>query len=95
MRMTVSDEGLAMAAAGGDRAAFAALLERHYDRLFAFAFRAIGNRAEAEDLTQDICLALDVIFGTSGGGLFLSHDRGESWERQADFLPPIYYVALI
>ncbi len=37
----------------------------------------------------------DVIFGTSGGGLFLSHDRGESWERHADFLPPIYYVALI
>jgi len=58
MRMKVSDEGLALAAAGGDRAAFAGLLDRHYDRLFAFSFRAIGNRAEAEDLTQDICLAL-------------------------------------
>jgi len=58
MRMTVSDEGLARAAAGGDRAAFASLLDRHYDRLFAFAFRSLGNRAEAEDLTQDICLAL-------------------------------------
>ncbi|RYH09104.1 RNA polymerase sigma factor [Tropicimonas sp. IMCC6043] len=56
--MTTDDEALARAAAGGDRDAFAALLARHYDRLFAFAFRLIGQRAEAEDLTQDICLAL-------------------------------------
>lgn len=58
MRMTTADETLATAAAGGDRAAFAALLDRHYDRLFAFSFRLTGSRAEAEDLTQDICLAL-------------------------------------
>ncbi len=58
MRMTTSDEDLALAAAGGDRAAFAALLDRHYDRLFAFCFRLTGARAEAEDLTQDICAAL-------------------------------------
>ncbi len=56
--MMVSDEELAVAAARGDRAAFAALLERHYDRLFALAWRLTGERAEAEDLTQDICLAL-------------------------------------
>ena len=56
--MTVSDQSLALAAAGGDRSAFATLLERNYDRLFAFAFRLTGARAEAEDLTQDICLAL-------------------------------------
>lgn len=56
--MESSDQSLAMAAAGGDRAAFAALLGRHYDRLFAFAVRILGDRAEAEDLTQDICLAL-------------------------------------
>lgn len=56
--MTVSDESLAFAAAGGDGQAFAALLDRHYDRLFAFCFRLTGVRAEAEDLTQDICAAL-------------------------------------
>ena len=56
--MDVSDESLALAAAKGDRAAFAALLERVYDRLFALAFRLTGSRAEAEDLTQDICAAL-------------------------------------
>lgn len=58
MRMMTDDEALARAAADGDRDAFAALLGRHYDRLFAFAMRLTGQRAEAEDLTQDICLAL-------------------------------------
>lgn len=58
MRMMTSDEDLAEAAAGGDGAAFAILLDRHYDRLFAFCFRLTGSRAEAEDLTQDICAAL-------------------------------------
>jgi len=56
--MDVSDENLAKAAANGDAAAFSALLERRYDGLFALAYRLTGSRAEAEDLTQDICAAL-------------------------------------
>ena len=35
MRMNVTDEALALAAAQGDRVAFASLLDRVYDRLFA------------------------------------------------------------
>ena len=58
MRMSETDQDLALAAAGGDADAFEALLARHYDRLFALAFRLTGSRAEAEDLTQDICAAL-------------------------------------
>jgi len=58
MRMDSDDDDLARAAAAGDRAAFAALLGRHYDRIFGLAFRLTGCRAEAEDLTQDICMAL-------------------------------------
>lgn len=58
MRMTTSDESLALAAANGDGRAFAALLDRHYDRLFALCFRLTGTRPDAEDLTQDICAAL-------------------------------------
>jgi len=49
---------LARAAAEGDREAFAALLHLHYDRIFRLCFRLTGRREEAEDLTQDICLAL-------------------------------------
>ncbi|MEM9031532.1 MAG: RNA polymerase sigma factor [Pseudomonadota bacterium] len=56
--MTTTDEALACAAAGGDRHAFATLLERHYSRLFGLAFRLTGSREEAEDLTQDVCAAL-------------------------------------
>lgn len=58
MLMDTADETLASAASGGDRAAFATLVGRHYDRIFGLAFRLLGNRAEAEDLTQDICAAL-------------------------------------
>ncbi len=58
MRMKVSDEDLAEQSANGDGDAFAALLARHYDGLFRLAFRLTGARAEAEDLTQDICAAL-------------------------------------
>lgn len=58
MRMEPGDEKLATQAAEGDGDAFAALLARHYDRVFALAFRLTGMRAEAEDLTQDICAAL-------------------------------------
>lgn len=58
MRMNTSDEHLANAAAKGDGAAFAALIERHYDALFRLSFRLTGQRTEAEDLTQDICAAL-------------------------------------
>lgn len=58
MRMIVSDEDMARAAGQGDRDAFAALLARHYDGLFRVCFRLTGQRAAAEDLTQDICLTL-------------------------------------
>lgn len=58
MRMETSDEALASAAANGDREAFAALLARHYDRVYRLAFSLTGRKAEAEDLTQDICAAL-------------------------------------
>ena len=78
--MESDDPSLALAAAGGDSAAFAALLERHYDRLFALCFRLTGRRAEAEDLTQDICLALP---GKLGG-----------WRGEARFTTWLYRIAV-
>ena len=52
------DDGLARAAASGDRAAFASLIDRHYGRIHALAWRFLGDGAEAEDLAQEVCLAL-------------------------------------
>ena len=63
MRMESPDEALALAAAKGDREAFAALLGRHYDRIFRLGWRLTGSKAEAEDLAQDICLALPAKLG--------------------------------
>ena len=60
MLMETADEILASAAAGGDRDAFALLVERHYDRIYGLAYRLSGARAEAQDLAQDICAALPV-----------------------------------
>ncbi|MBI1170985.1 sigma-70 family RNA polymerase sigma factor [bacterium] len=56
--METDDETLAQAAASGDRQAFAALVGRHYDRIHGLAYRLTGQRAEAQDLAQDICAAL-------------------------------------
>ena len=61
--MSVPDETLAAAAADGDADAFSALLGRHYDRVFRIAFRLTGSHAEAEDLTQDIAMALPAKLG--------------------------------
>ncbi|MBX9924841.1 MAG: sigma-70 family RNA polymerase sigma factor [Hyphomicrobiaceae bacterium] len=53
-----SDEALAEAAAAGSRAALSALLERHYDRIYRFAWRIAGAKVEAEDVTQDVCVKI-------------------------------------
>ncbi len=56
--MGQDDDSLARAAADGDGAAFAALVERHYDRVFRIGWRLLGSAAEAEDLAQDVCATL-------------------------------------
>ncbi len=64
MRMETADHILALEAQAGDRSAFAALVTRHYDRVFGLAFRLTGSKSEAEDLTQDICVALPAKLAT-------------------------------
>ena len=56
--METSDENLVAAANQGDGQAFGLLLSRHYDLIFRLGFRILGARADAEDLAQDICVAL-------------------------------------
>ena len=50
------DAALALAARDGDRAAFAAIVHRHQDRLFRYLHRMTGSRDDALDLTQDAFL---------------------------------------
>jgi RNA polymerase sigma-70 factor (ECF subfamily) len=56
--MTKSDRELAERARDGDRDAFRQLLERHHDTAYRVAFRFIGSVEDAEDIAQDVCLAL-------------------------------------
>ena len=78
--MDTPDETLASAAASGDRAAFAVLVQRHYDRVFGLAYRLTGVRAEAQDLTQDICAALPA--------------KLRNWRGEARFTTWLYRVVV-
>lgn len=78
--MKTSDRDLAFAAAGGDRAAFAALVERHYDRVYRLAFRLTGRKADAEDLTQDVCAGLAAKLG--------------AWRGEAQFTTWLYRIVV-
>ncbi len=49
---------LVQRAIDGDRAAFAALISRHYDTMFRVAWKYCGNREDAEDIAQDVCVRL-------------------------------------
>jgi RNA polymerase sigma factor (sigma-70 family) len=42
----------------GDIASFETLFYRHYDRVYGLLFRLLGNRVEAEDVTQEVFLKL-------------------------------------
>ncbi len=52
------DDALIRAAQSGDADAFEQLLEAHYDTLYRFAYKWSGNRADAEDITQQACMKL-------------------------------------
>src|ERR1700760_1120401 len=52
-----SDADLLRAHVDGDPQAFAELVRRHRDRLWAVALRTIGDREEAADAVQDALLA--------------------------------------
>ena len=80
MLMNVPDETLATAAACGDRAAFGVLVQRHYDRIYGVAYRLTGNRAEAQDMAQDICAALPT--------------KLRNWRAEARFTTWLYRVVV-
>lgn len=80
MLMDTPDETLAMAAAGGDRAAFSLLIRRHYDRVQGLCWRLTGNPAEAQDLAQDIFAALPAKLG--------------HWRAEARFSTWLYRVVV-
>jgi RNA polymerase sigma factor (sigma-70 family) len=49
---------LVVRAQNGDGDAFAVLLEDHYELIHRTAWKWCGNRADAEDIAQDVCVKL-------------------------------------
>jgi RNA polymerase sigma-70 factor (ECF subfamily) len=49
-----NDEQLLIEAAQRDPARFGDLYERHFDRIYAFVARRVGNRDAAQDITADV-----------------------------------------
>lgn len=78
--MEPTDEALALDAAAGHRAAFAALVSRHYERIYGLSWRLTGNRADAEDLAQDICASLP--------------RKLNGWQAEARFTTWLYRVVV-
>jgi RNA polymerase sigma factor (sigma-70 family) len=62
-----TDADLVAAALAGRRDAFEALLRRHYDRIHGLAWQLTGSRADADDVAQDVCLALVEKMGSFRG----------------------------
>jgi RNA polymerase sigma-70 factor (ECF subfamily) len=68
MRMTKSsEEGLIRALEDGDRDALSRVFDRHYDEVFAFTSRMLGDPHAAADATQETFLRV-LRYGSSFGG---------------------------
>ncbi|ODT77559.1 MAG: RNA polymerase subunit sigma-70 [Pelagibacterium sp. SCN 64-44] len=66
-------EALVRRAANGDGEAFAAVIAAHYDLIHRTAWKWCGNRADAEDVAQDVCIKLgQAIGGFDGRSAFSS-----------------------
>ena len=48
------EEGLARRAQQGDNEAFAQLYEEHFDKIYRYVMLRIGDKVEAEDMTQQV-----------------------------------------
>ena len=51
-------DDLLLRALSGDAQAFASIVEAHQGPVFSIAYRMLNNRAQAEDLAQDVFLQL-------------------------------------
>ena len=68
-----SDETLVEKAKQGDSQALAALVEKYYMSIYRFSYKLCGNRTDAEDTTQDVCIKIgQSINGFDGKAAFSS-----------------------
>lgn len=81
---SLSDNMLLKQIGQGDVASFEALFHQHYDRVYGLLFRLLGNRDEAEDVTQEVFLKLhNHAFGRRFLGRQREHNIGAWLYRTA------------
>lgn len=73
------DRDLIVAWQGGDEAAFEELIRRHESRVYRLLYRMMGNKEDAEDLTQETFLSL--------------HRHGHRFRAESRFSTFVYRVA--
>jgi RNA polymerase sigma-70 factor (ECF subfamily) len=81
-----ADADLVASAAAGSRDAFEALLRRHYDRVHGLAWQMTGSRSDADDIAQDVCVALvEKIASFRGEAKFTTWLTGLTFNACRDF----------
>jgi RNA polymerase sigma-70 factor (ECF subfamily) len=94
--MELTDDGLVRRMIAGDEEAFSLLYRRRHPSIYRFALHMSGNTAIAEDVTQEVFMALvrdtkrfDPARGTLGGflyGIARNHLR-KRWEQDRRLVP--------
>jgi RNA polymerase sigma-70 factor (ECF subfamily) len=89
MTASADEQALIRRAQAGDRTAFEALLNQYYDVIYRIAYKWSGVRADAEDITQNVCIKLARSIGLFGfRSAFLSWlyplviNTAKDWARQ-------------
>jgi RNA polymerase sigma-70 factor (ECF subfamily) len=54
--VAVDDENLIRRIKSGDTEALDALIQKHYDDIYTYCYRRLGNQHDAQDVTQDVFL---------------------------------------
>lgn len=92
---SMSDMRLCERAKAGDEAAAAELIDRHYERIYAYLRRLCGSDVEAEDLTQRTFQKVWSSLGAFGGRSAFStwahgiaHNVYVDWRRRRNFMDP-------
>lgn len=74
-----SDEELMLAFKNGEESALTELFRRYKDRIYRFAFRLLGNSAQAEDVLQETFLRI--------------HNNASTWQPSARFASWAFRIA--